>query len=183
MNRIPLIIYEGDDNSMGRDVYNLNRILRTEQIDLQKRDKNGKLKSVVCNTDIIADKTLGITSILDNKEFKECFEFFLALDTDIQITIDSTVAKYLQIIKQYLPDKKDMYVKGSNIINISGYKDNNIIVICTPEGYFKINIDDNSILISVDNPRISLSTNSVMLDSTGNVATVSIDSNTTWTVN
>ena len=44
MQKVNLNIYEGDDNIIGYNDYNLNRVLSIGQIDLQKRDQGGVLK-------------------------------------------------------------------------------------------------------------------------------------------
>ena len=133
MQKIPIKIYEGDDNIIGGElIYNLNR-LHSGQIDLQRRDSSGKLKSVVCNTDIVANKDLGLTSILDNKSFEESYKYLLNLNQNQDIQINSEVQYHLNNIKKYLPNKKDIWRKESNIINISGYKSDAEIIICSPE--------------------------------------------------
>ena len=151
MQKVNLNIYEGDDNIIGYNDYNLNRVLSTGQIDLQKRDQNGILKSVVVNTSIIANKNLGLTSILDNTSFNESYRFILDLEQDTEITITKEILQHLNNIKQYLPEKNEIWTKESNIINISGYKTDNLIIICSSEGILKcnINISTNKLIISV----------------------------------
>ena len=151
MQKVNLNIYEGDDNIIGYNDYNLNRVLSTGQIDLQKRDQDGVLKSVVVNTSIIANKNLGLTSILDNTSFNESYRFILDLEQDTEITITKEILQHLNNIKQYLPEENEMWTKESNIINISGYKTDNLIIICSPEGILKCNISisTNKLTISV----------------------------------
>ena len=151
MQKVNLNIYEGDDNIIGYNEYNLNRVLSTGQIDLQKRDQYGILKSVVVNTSIIANKNLGLTSILDNTSFNESYRFILDLEQDTEITITKEILQHLNNIKQYLPEENEIWTKESNIINISGYKTDNLIIICSPEGILKCNINTstNKLIISV----------------------------------
>ena len=144
MQKVNLNIYEGDDNIIGYNDYNLNRVLSTGQIDLQKRDQNGVLKSVVVNTSIIANKKLGLTSILDNTFFNESYKFILDLEQDTEITITKEIFQHLNNIKQYLPEENEIWTKESNIINISGYKTDNLIIMCSPEEILKCNIDTST---------------------------------------
>ena len=151
MQKVNFNIYEGDDNIIGYNDYNLNRVLSTGQIDLQKRDQDGVLKSVVVNTSIIANKNLGLTSILDNTSFNESYRFILDLEQDTEITITKEILQHLNNIKQYLPEENEIWTKESNIINISGYKTDNLIIICSPEEILKCNIDTstNKLTISI----------------------------------
>ena len=151
MQKVNLNIYEGDDNIIGYNDYNLNRVLSTGQIDLQKRDQNGILKSVVVNTSIIANKNLGLTSILDNTSFNESYRFILDLEQDTEITITKEILQHLNNIKQYLPEENEIWTKESNIINISGYKTDNLIIICSPKEILKCNTNTstNKLTISV----------------------------------
>ena len=151
MQKVNFNIYEGDDNIIGYNDYNLNRVLSTGQIDLQKRDQDGVLKSVVVNTSIVANKNLGLTSILDNTSFNESYRFILDLEQDTEITITKEILQHLNNIKQYLPEENEMWTKESNIINISGYKTDNLIIICSPEGILKcnINISTNKLTLSI----------------------------------
>lgn len=133
-----VIVVEGEPSEIKNEVL-LKRNSTTNKIDLLKRDSNGVLKSIVENSDVLANPSKGLTSVAAGDEFDQAYESLLALATSAgaEVTIDDTVSHNIAVLSEYLPQKNESIVKGTNKINVAGYIDTTGFIISTVDTTLK----------------------------------------------
>ena len=144
-----VIVVEGEPSEIKNEIL-LQKNETTGKIDLLKRDSSGNLKSIVENGDVLANPSKGLTSVATGDEFDQAYEALLALATDsgAEVELDTSVSYNIAVLSQYLPQKSESLIKGTNKINVAGYVDSTGFIISTVDTTLKGSYsDDNKITL------------------------------------
>lgn len=148
-----VIVVEGEPSEIKNEVL-LKRNSTTNKIDLLKRDSNGVLKSIVENGDVLANPSKGLTPVAIGDEFDQAYEALLALfvgaahENEVTFTLDENTLHNIAILSEYLPQKNESVIKGTNKINVSGYIDSTGFIVSTVDTTLKGSYsDDNKITL------------------------------------
>lgn len=133
-------VIEGDPNEIDSNEIWFKRDYNTGQIDLQKRDALGELKSIVINTSIIANPDKGLTPVASGDEFDSAYEALLALATEegASVPLSEQVSKEIGVLADYLPLQADSTQIGTNKINVSGYLTSGGLYVSTGNTILKV---------------------------------------------
>ena len=140
-----VIVVEGDPSEIKKEIL-LKRNNATNKIDLLKRDSSGVLKSIVENSDVLANPEKGLTPVASGDEFDQSFETLLNLATTegAEVELDEALQVAIGTVADYLPRIDESVVKGTNKINVSGYVDTTKVIISTGGTMLKIAFTSDS---------------------------------------
>ena len=140
-----VIVVEGEPSEVRNEIL-LKRNDATGKVDLLKRDSSGILKSIVENSDVLANPEKGLTPVAIGDEFDQAFETLLSAATEEGAVVDLDEAMQIAIgtIVDYLPDIDESTIKGTNKINVSGYVDSTKIVVSTGATMLKVAFTSDS---------------------------------------
>ena len=144
-----VIVVEGEPSEIKNEIL-LQKNSITGKIDLLKRNSSGVLKSIVENGDVLANPSKGLTPVATGDEFDQVYEALLALATasGAEVELDTSVAHNIEVLSQYLPQKSESVIKGTNKINVAGYVDSTGFIISTVDITLKGSYtDDNKITL------------------------------------
>ncbi len=132
-----VIVVEGEPSEIKNEIL-LKKNDNTGKIDLLKRDSSGILKSIVENSDVLANPEKGLTSVATGDEFDQAYEALLALFTgvaeergEVEVTLTNAIKHNIATLTEYLPQKSKSVVKGTNKINVAGYVDSTGFIVST----------------------------------------------------
>lgn len=134
-----VIVVEGEPSEVRNEIL-LKRNDATGKVDPLKRDSSGILKSIVENSDVLANPEKGLTPVATGDEFDQAFETLLSAATEEGAVVDLDEAIQIAIgtIADYLPNIDESTIKGTNKINVSGYVDSTEIVVSTGATMLKV---------------------------------------------
>lgn len=127
-----VIVVEGEPSEIKNEIL-LQKNSTTGKIDLLKRDPSGVLRSLVENGDVLANPSKGLTPVATGDEFDQAYEALLALATEsgAEVELDTSVVHNIEVLSQYLPQKSESVIKGTNKINVAGYTDSTGFIVST----------------------------------------------------
>lgn len=140
-----VIVVEGEPSEVRNEIL-LKRNNATGKVDLLKRDSSGILKSIVENSDVLANPEKGLTPVAIGDEFDQAFETPLSAATEegAVVDLDEAIQVAIGTIVGYLPDIDESTIKGTNKINVSGYVDSTKIVVSTGATMLKVAFTSDS---------------------------------------
>lgn len=140
-----VIVVEGEPSEIKNEIL-LQKNETTGKIDLLKRDSSGNLKSIVENSNVLANPSKGLTPVAIGDEFDQAYEALLALATDsgAEVELDTSVSYNIAVLSQYLPQKSESVIKGTNKINVAGYVDSTGFIVSTVDTTLKGSYTDDS---------------------------------------
>lgn len=139
------IVVESEPSEIKNEIL-LQKNSTTGKIDLLKRNSSGVLKSIVENSDVLANPSKGLTPVATGDEFDQAFETLLSAATEEGAVVDLDEAIQIAIgtIADYLPNIDESTIKGTNKINVSGYVDSTEIVVSTGATMLKVAFTSDS---------------------------------------
>lgn len=146
-------VVEEDPNVIKDHEIRLKRIYNTGMIDIQKRDSQGNLKSIVTNTDVLANPEKGLTPVASGDGFDQAYETLLSVATtagkEVKANDPSIAAlsEAVSVVSSYLPTKSHSIQVGPNKINVAGYVNDDggsslLLVLSTIDVTLTVSISD-----------------------------------------
>lgn len=120
----------------------------TGMVDLQKRDSNGNLISIVQNSNITANPNLPVAPITQLPKVQSALATLEDLATEQGAQVSLVHMDSVNIIRECLPDETDVLYKNSNIIGYIGHK--------TSDGGFVLYSVDSGLLAEVSDSYLTL---------------------------
>lgn len=141
-------IVEANPNEIDMQDILLER-LQSGKVNVLKRNDSGELISIVEDTTIIANPSVGITQVSASDEFSTALNELLGSATAEGATVSITpqITSALDTLKKYLPDSQNSSSKNTNKINVSGYYDSTKVVISTTTTVLKAVFSGDSQII------------------------------------
>lgn len=141
-----LTVVEGDSNEITKHELYYKENPNTGFIDIQKRNSNGVLESIVQNTSKAANPDLPVTTIMENAEFNAALTTLIGL-AESSGSASLALEPEVKLIQSYLPNEEEVLYKMPNIIGYIGYK--------TEDG-FVIHSTDESLMAEIGTDSITL---------------------------
>lgn len=146
-------VIEGDPNLINNNELWYKKYPNTGFIDIQKRDDSGNLKSIVQNTNILANPDIPMQTIVEASEFNNALSTLIDLGTEQGFEVSKDVyITDVNIIRKYLPEEKDVTLKACNIIGFIGHKtDDGGFILYSAGDALYAEVRENTILLMKEN--------------------------------